>query len=72
MALLIGSRHETPVTATDTSIVIGISSGMKEIELLQSDAELMQSEEGLLLYEQLPNESAKMALTVISSKTPGM
>ncbi len=39
---------------------------MKEIQLLRSDPELAQSEEGLLMIESLPNESAKMALTVIT------
>ena len=39
---------------------------MNEIQLLRSNADLAGSEEGALLLASLPNESAKMALTVIT------
>ena len=39
---------------------------MNQITLLRSDPELSMSEEGALMIESLPNESAKMALTVIT------
>ena len=39
---------------------------MNQIQLLRANPELAQSEEGALMIESLPNESAKMALTVIT------
>ena len=39
---------------------------MNEIQLLRSNADLAGSKEGALLLASLPNESAKMALTVIT------
>lgn len=39
---------------------------MNDIQLLRSNADLAMSEEGALIMESLPNESAKMALTVIT------
>ena len=39
---------------------------MNQITLLRSDPDFSMSEEGALMIESLPNESAKMALTVIT------
>ena len=62
----VGWAAEATIPGEDGQMVAAKSLVMNQITLLRADPDLSMSEEGALMIESLPNESAKMALTVIT------